>query len=137
VQRGRKEEGEMKGKMGRSPKWGPEVKEGILKLIEEGNTQKCAFSCYEVPEQTFYSWMERDEEFAERVKSAEHKCQSALVKIIKTAAEKSWFAAAWLLERKWPNQYAQQTRISGDASAPIPIKLIFPEGGLSVKLQTD
>ncbi len=124
---------EKKKKMGRSPKWGPEVKDGILEMIEEGNTQRCAFTAYGVPEQTFYSWMEKSE-FSEQVKKAEGKSQASLVKIIKTTAKRNWFAAAWLLERKWPNEYGLQHRLVGDPGQPIPIKIIPPNEGVSVTI---
>jgi hypothetical protein len=81
--------------------------------------------------------MERDAKYAQEVKKAEPKAETFCLSIILKAAEKSWQAAAWYLERKKPDEYGQRTRIAGDPLSPIPIKLILPEGGLSVKLQTD
>lgn len=39
------------------------------------------------------------------------------VKIIQKAAQRSWQAAAWLLERKYPNEYTNRVRI--EQSEPI------------------
>jgi hypothetical protein len=47
------------------------------------------------------------------VEAAEYKAGTELVSLIKTAAEGDWRAAAWYLERRFPEQFALVRKIEG------------------------
>jgi len=76
-----------------------------------------------VSESTFYRWIstpktDRQRELSEELKKAEADYKNALLGIIASNAQKKdWKAAAWLLERKYPQEYGRRyldARISGD-----------------------
>jgi hypothetical protein len=60
-------------------------------------------------------------EFAEAVKAAEADSQQELLKKIWTASDQQWQAAAWMLERRWPQDFArrQALEMSGPDGGPI------------------
>ena len=80
-----------------------------------------------VCKQTFSKWLNHPEtklqrELSERLKKAESDYKEVLLTTIRKAAlEKNgnWTAAAWLLERKYPEEYSQN-RQRTDAGAEVP-----------------
>ncbi|MHB1033661.1 MAG: hypothetical protein ACYC35_26565 [Pirellulales bacterium] len=54
----------------------------------------------------------RDEAFAARMRTAEFNSEAIPLKAIMNAGNKSWRAAAWLLERLYPEQYARRSAYS-------------------------
>ena len=86
-----------------------------------------------VGESTFHRWLQnaregrggknlaRYREFGELVQKALGDSEAGLVARILTASTKSWQAAAWLLERKWPDRWArrERTELTGPAGGPI------------------
>lgn len=53
-------------------------------------------------------------EFIERIKKAEAKAILRNVAIINQAATENWQAAAWWLERRYPNQFGKRVEIDGE-----------------------
>ena len=49
-------------------------------------------------------------EFSEAIKTAEAKCKKFHIGIIKRAAEKTWQAAAWWLERKHSEEFGLKSK---------------------------
>lgn len=98
------------------------LRERILSLIREGNYASDACSACGVNKGTYTSWINRGNadikngknsafaEFARQVKQARDEATAALVKTIKSASERQWQAAAWLLERTRPDQWADNRR---------------------------
>lgn len=100
-------------------KYGPEKTKEICSLLEKGNSRNDACLLADINQDTFYEWMKKPE-FAEVVKKAELKCKDFHIGIIKKAAEKTWQAAAWWLERKHSEEFALKNKheqnISPDAA---------------------
>lgn len=86
-------------------KYGPEKTEEICNLIFLGNNRNDACLLADIGQATFYEWMQKTE-FAECIKKAEAKFKGLNIQIIQSAATRSWQAAAWLLERKYRDEYA-------------------------------
>ncbi|MBQ9042744.1 MAG: hypothetical protein IJ111_08010, partial [Eggerthellaceae bacterium] len=72
-----------------------------------------------ITEGTFYRWLREDDTKLKRalkqgLKKAEAEYKDTLLQSIMTTATREknpqWTAAAWLLERKYPDEYAQTTR---------------------------
>ena len=70
-------------------------------------------------EQTFYRWLREDDtklkrSLSEGIKKAEAEYKETLLQSIMATATREknpqWTAAAWLLERKYPDEFAQTTR---------------------------
>jgi len=102
-------------------KYCPEIIEKICNSLENLSGRVKAAEAAGISYDTFLRWM-RDEskaEFSESVKSAENKANEkikskAIMKIV-SAMDDQWTAAAWMLERKWHNEYGRQhLQVDGD-----------------------
>lgn len=114
---------------GRPPKLTPEVAEKILLFLKLGNSQKAAAQAAGVSESALQKWLAQGEregtgrffQFLQDVRRAQAEWQSAMVKTIQQAAlgkdgkGLKWQAAAWLLERRDPKNWAQRTPAEGAA----------------------
>jgi transposase len=106
--------------MARPSKLSPELQERCAALIRAGNTVEVAAEAAGISEATFYAWMARGEqsrasdrpyrEFRAAVEQARAEAEATLVtRIAKAAANGSWPAAAWLLERRYSERWAKVT----------------------------
>lgn len=104
--------------MARPSKLTPEVQERIASLLRAGNTVEIASQAAGISPETYYAWMNRGltdkpadkpyREFRSAVETARAESEAVLVtRIAKAAANGSWTAAAWLLERRNPAQWAK------------------------------
>ena len=81
-----------------------------------------------VCKQTFSKWINHPEtkvqrELSECIKKAESSYKEALLNTIRDAAlakNSNWTAAAWLLERKYPDEYSQNRRIANELAENAP-----------------
>jgi hypothetical protein len=92
---------------GRKTKLTPKLVKQILELVALGGTDKDAYTVAGISHDTFYEWMKQSE-FSEQVTSARAKGKLLRIGRIKKHGEKDWRADAWYLERRWPEEYAQQ-----------------------------
>lgn len=104
-------------KRGRKPT-PAEIKVAVVKKIALGHTDKDACELVGIAQSTFYEWMngstskgqERapDVEFVEQVKKARLASKDLHLANIRHVAVKKgqWFASAWMLERRFPEQFA-------------------------------
>ena len=110
--------------MARPTKLTPEIATGIVTLLEHAVHPKVAAGSFGVSEGTFYEWIARGEgtdpirmsdplytDFAERVRAAEYKAESALVGLaigkIKTTAD-----AVLLLERRFRDRWQRTEEVT-------------------------
>jgi transposase len=116
-----------------------ETRDKICKAIELGATYKLACFYAGISEATFYDWKANDLEFLEAIHIAEGKgAVNHLVNI--TRASKgvqnpdgdgyiltpSWQASAWILERRYPDEYGRRVidaTVRGDKDAPLQIEI--------------
>lgn len=95
------------------------TKEGIedaVRLCRVGMTDKDIAAYLGVSPQTYSTWVNHPKtpnqlELSEALKKAEVERKATLVGRIMDASGDSWQAAAWLLERKYPQEYAKAQRI--------------------------
>jgi len=104
--------------MARRTKLTDRTKEDIVKALRAGNSRRDSALYAGVSETTFYSWMARGREgeplyaeFLEAVEKAEAQSVVRNVAIIQRAAEETWQAAAWWLERKRPDDWGRRQRM--------------------------
>ena len=96
------------------PKCTPELIRQAVKLKKGGANNQDIAKAVGIAESTFYKWTntpksDRQEELSEALKKAEADYKNALQGIIaKAAQERDWKAAAWLLERKYPDEYGRK-----------------------------
>ncbi len=95
---------EQKKKRGRKCTYSLEKADLIIKYLEAGNTKKASYEALGIDATTFYRWVEKYENFANRIKEAEARAEIRNVAIINKAAQTSWQASAWWLERRRRNK---------------------------------
>lgn len=113
-------------------KYSEEITQEICKYLRAGNSQHDSALLSGIAESTFYEWL-KEPEFSEGIKKAEYECKARNIAIIQKAAEKSWQAAAWYLERKYNAEFAlkQINEIGGPLNANgerEPIRLLVNAG---------
>lgn len=108
---------------GRRSKLTPERKQKLVDALKGGNYRQTAALYAGIGVSTFYRWLEigeadleRDKQSPERelleaVKEAEAQAEIAAIALIsRAAADGSWQAAAWRLERKYPDRWGRRER---------------------------
>ena len=96
------------------PKCTPELIRRAVKLKKGGASNIDIAKALGISESTFYRWTstptsDNQRELSELLKKAEADYKNALMGIIaKAAQERDWKAAAWLLERKYPDEYGRK-----------------------------
>jgi len=80
----------------------------ILEALEGGAGRAHAAAAAGVHPGTLEGWIEQDQELELRVVAAESRCQQTHLAIVRAAGAKTWQAAAWMLERRFPELYARR-----------------------------
>jgi len=94
--------------MARNSKYTDELVTKLCQAIELGATYELACNYAGITFETFRQWREKKPEFAARVHEAEGKATVKwLAKIEQAATDGAWQAAAWKLERRYPQQYGR------------------------------
>lgn len=94
------------------PKCTKELIKEAEKLKKTGMSNRDMCACLGIAEGTFYRWINTpssklEQELNDTLKKVEGQFKAALrMKIVKKSAD-NWQAAAWLLERMYPDEYAR------------------------------
>jgi hypothetical protein len=102
--------------MGRPSKLTDETQARICKALAVGATYALAAQYGGIGERTFYEWMEKGEsaktgryaQFRQAIKRAEAEAAYGWLDVIEQAKTETWQAAAWKLERRYPESYGRQ-----------------------------
>jgi hypothetical protein len=109
--------------LARKSKYSPECVARIVEAIEQGSTYELAASYAGIHYDTFRVWQAEKPAFSEAVKAAEGRAALKWLKLIEQAAKDgSWQAAAWKLERRYPEKYGRtvvNNQVTGEAGGPI------------------
>jgi len=95
---------------GRKPILDEIKKAQIIAILSVGCSRRTAAAFVGCAPGTVRNTADRDEDFAKQLREAENKHEFNYLKSIRKAAtqEKYWRAAAWVLERKYPDQYGRR-----------------------------
>ena len=110
------------GALGRREKCTAEAIERAVELKGRGVNDVDVARCIGVRADTLSKWRndpktDNQRRMAEALDQAEGDYKAALLGIImRDAQERDWKAAAWLLERKYPNEYGKAQRVVADTS---------------------
>lgn len=117
---------------GRPYKFSLEIQDLICGLLERGNYLETAAACAGISKDTLFRWLKagaRESKgplrgFSDSVKRAMAKSEASDVDLIGRAALENWQAAAWRLERKYPERWGRRDRmtLAGDPDAPVVIR---------------
>lgn len=95
--------------MARPTKYTPETVKKIVDAVRLGATYRLACDFAGITEETFSQWRKRYPEFSAQIKEAEGQGAIGwLARIEKAANDGTWQAAAWKLERRYPESYGRQ-----------------------------
>lgn len=114
---------------GRKTTMTDEVRDNLLAMLRAGNYIEVACRASGVPRRTFDEWMQRGKSglpadepyraFRELVTKARASGEVRNVAAIAAAAPESWQAAAWLLERQYPDRWGRvSVRLRDDVPMP-------------------
>lgn len=102
------------------PKCTSELIEQAVELKRGGMSNKDMCACLGISETTLYKWIgrpssKRQVELAEALKRTESDFKAALRSRIIGKSSDDWKAAAWMLERMYPTEYARpEVRLAHD-----------------------
>lgn len=105
----------------------PERRKKILDLLREGNTKKTAFTLAGISSDTFARWRNDDEQFALECQQAEEEAVARHVGIVYSAANKTWQAAAWWLERRRPEDFKLRSETEHAGGFTVHVEFETPE----------
>ena len=90
-----------------------EDREELLTNLREGMSIQAACALSGISRATYYMWLDKDEEWTEEVEFAKRFAEPVLLSRIKScAAERGeWRAYAWILERRWPQEWGPKQEI--------------------------
>ncbi len=109
---------------GRKTKYTPETVKKLCDAIQLGLTYRLACLYGGITETTFYDWLQKKPEFSDAVKIAEGKAAVSWLAMIEQAAKVgTWQAAAWKLERRYPQEYGKTVQEhQGKDGGPIQVR---------------
>lgn len=121
-----------KSKAGRKTKYNPYTVQKIAKYLSEGNNQVDSAQLSGISHETFYQWIKLYPEFSDIVNEALAQSKAVLIKRIRDASKHNWQAGSWLLERRYPQEYALKsvTEHIGKIDNQITIRIVpdIPQG---------
>lgn len=98
----------------RKTNWTTELEDALVAMLKAGNYIGVALRAVSLPSSTYSDWMRRGEIGEEPFASFREKIDRALaegeirnVAQIAAAARENWQAAAWILERAYPERWAR------------------------------
>jgi hypothetical protein len=96
----------------------------ILAILTIGGSRNTAADYVSIARTTLRDHIARDEVFSEQVKRAEAAGQLKHLK--KVGGADQWQASAWMLERKWPDEFGRKDRqdVPADDMTSVLTKLI-------------
>jgi hypothetical protein len=106
------------GRVGRKTVLNAELTDRIAQMLRAGNYVEVACAAVGVNRCTFYDWYARGEEgvpglykdFRERVDQARAEGEARNVALVAKAASRTWQAAAWMLERQYPERWGRPSQ---------------------------
>ncbi len=115
---------------GRRLKLNDEMIDKIAGIIASGNYVKTACDIVGIAETTYYDWMQKGKagkkpyvKLSEAIKKAEAVAEAKRVQTILEASEEQWQAAAWYLERRYPDRWGKKERIDMEHAGSVSVKV--------------
>lgn len=121
--------------VGRPTKLCPEIIETITNAILAGSYIETAAALAGISKETFYDWLKKGAvaqsgllfEFSDAIKRAQAQAEMNDLMVINKAAKRSWQAAAWKLERKYPAKWGVRAKheIVGADAERKPVQIVY------------
>lgn len=94
-----------------------EMEDAIIKTVKLGLHPDRAADAHGISSSTMRNRKARDPTFATRIKEAESGAERGFLGRIIGHTEKQWTAAAWILERRWPERWAKREPTMTESTA--------------------
>lgn len=111
--------------MARPTKYSQDVVDRVAHALARGATYAIAAAYGGISYETFNDWRAKKPQFSEAVKEAEAGAAVSWLEVIEEAADDgTWQAAAWKLERRYPQEYGRTVATqehTGPAGGPLRI----------------
>lgn len=122
--------------MGRPTKLTKELQAKVIEAVRAGNYIETAAAYAGISKPSLYDWMKRGNnqnkgiyrDFLNAIEKALADAEMRDVLIIGNAAKENWQAAAWRLERKFPDRWARKDKIQAEVNH---------SGGISTKIEIE
>jgi hypothetical protein len=102
--------------MGRPTKLSNEVEQDICAAIENGATLRASAEAAGIAYETMNEWMKdarpRYVKFSDSVRRANARARTELIKQVKQHGRKDWRALAWILERRFKDEYGANVDVT-------------------------
>ncbi len=93
---------------GRKTKLTEEVVRKLEEAIAMGTPFRLAAKYAGIAESTLHDWRAKKPEFSEQLGQVEGRAVVTLLALIQKAAQEDWRAAAWKLEKRYPEEFGKQ-----------------------------
>jgi hypothetical protein len=107
--------------IGRPTKKTEQRTEALLQSLRAGASRQRAAALAGIHRDTLYEWMKQDPAFSDAIEKAEGDAEVRNVAIIQRAADTTWQAAAWWLERKHKAEWSSRIEQTGADGAPVKV----------------
>lgn len=87
-------------------------KDRIIAAVRAGASKATAAKFAGISPRTLRRWAKEQPEFRESLLQADGACETNLLAKIHAATDKNWMAAAWILERRFPERWARPILMS-------------------------
>jgi len=124
--------------LGRRTRLTPELQQQLCAYIAAGNYASVACAAVGIAPKLIYDWAAKGRkpgakecyrEFGSALEKAEAQAHARSVAIIQKAALETWQAAAWWLERRYPEQWARRDtlrqEITGRGNEPLIFRVVY------------
>lgn len=95
----------------RRTKYCTEIVEAICTALAAGISIRAACAQVNISEQTYYDWKDKYPEFNHAVNSTRPNFELQMLELIKMAAITDWRAAAWILQKRYPDAYGDKREV--------------------------
>ena len=116
---------------GRPTKYNEETETRITQALRAGNTRRAACAYAGISQDTFANWLKSKSHFADAIEKAEGDAEVRNVAIIQKAADSTWQAAAWWLERKHKADWSSRVEQTGADGSPVKVIVEYSDKPLA------
>lgn len=102
------------GKQGRPSKFTPDFQRRFLGYVRQGVGVTAAAAALGVSKSALCAWRHRFSDFSRKIEDAREAHLDRLEHHIARAAHVDWRAAAWILERRRPDEYSRRDSSGAD-----------------------
>ena len=95
----------------RRTKYCTEIVDAICSGLAAGLSIRAVCGLVNISEQTYYNWKNEHPDFNEAVNSTRPAFESQMLELIKEQAHTDWRAAAWILQKSYPDAYADKREV--------------------------